>query len=58
MQMMNDEAILLSYVNAKLRDQYSNLQDLCEDLNWDEEELKNRLNQYIYEEKYNRFIKK
>lgn len=58
MQMMNDEAILLSYVNTKLRDQYSNLQDLCEDLNWDEEELKNRLNQYIYEEKYNRFIKK
>lgn len=30
-----DPAILLSFVNMKLRDTYSSLEDMCSDLNFD-----------------------
>lgn len=33
-------AILLSVVNLKLRDQYDSLESLCEDLDWNEEDIK------------------
>ena len=43
-----DPNILLSIVNMKLRDFYSNLSVLCDDLEITEEELKNKLNKIGY----------
>ena len=34
-----DPAILMSFINMKLRDFYSNLDELCDDLNIDRQEL-------------------
>ncbi len=50
--------ILLSIVNMKLRDFYSNLEDLCEDLNVDKSKLEQNLNNigYIYSSNNNQFI--
>lgn len=44
-----DPNILVSIINMKLRDFYSNLSILCEDLDISEEELKNKLRSYGYE---------
>lgn len=54
----NDPAILLSFVNTKLRDFYATLDDLCDDLDINSEDLKAKLNSigYIYDEGKNRFI--
>jgi len=41
--MINDPFILLSQVNTKLRNQYANLDDLCDDLDWDRSELEEKL---------------
>ena len=38
-----DPAILMSYLNMKLRDFYSNLDDLCDDMNIDRRELEDYL---------------
>ena len=40
-----DPMILVSYLNLKLRDQYSSLSDLCDDLDEDEALLLNRLSE-------------
>ncbi len=34
-----DPAILLSYINTKLRDNYASLVELCDDLNIDPDDL-------------------
>ena len=49
--------ILLSIVNMKLRDFYSNLSALCDDLQVNEEMLKEKLNSigYTYDENINQF---
>ncbi|MBD7914191.1 DUF4250 domain-containing protein [Clostridium sp. Sa3CUN1] len=49
--------ILLSIVNMKLRDFYSNLSILCDDLQIDEKMLKEKLNSigYTYDENINQF---
>lgn len=39
----HDPAILLSYVNTLLRDKYATLDDLCDSLDVDEDELKRKL---------------
>ncbi len=39
----SDPIILLSFVNTRLRDQYSSLDALCEDLQADKGELVDRL---------------
>ncbi len=54
----NDPMILLSYVNTKLRDYYSTLDLLCDDLNVNREELEQKLSavDYRYDSKLNRFI--
>ncbi len=39
----NDPAMLASFLNTKLRDEYDSLSALCEDLGLDEEELRERL---------------
>ena len=55
---MNDNPIiLLSFINTKLRDQYKSLDDLCNDLNYDKEEVINKLKciNYEYNEELNQF---
>ncbi len=55
--MMTNPIILLSYINTKLRDQYKNLDDLCEDLDFSKEEVINLLKtiNYEYDENLNQF---
>ena len=52
-----DPAILLSVVNTKLRDEYSSLQELCEDTGTEMEELSAKLSAagFRYEETLNQF---
>lgn len=54
----NDSYMLLSFINLKLRDYYSSLSELCEDLQLDQTELKEKLSKidYVYDEKLNKFI--
>lgn len=53
----NDPAMLLSYVNTKLRDEYDDLDKLCDDLDISREELEKKLGSinYAYDEKLNKF---
>ena len=53
----NDPAMLVSYINLKLRDYYSSLEELCRDMELDKEELTSLLEtiDYEYDEKQNRF---
>ena len=53
-----DPIILLSYVNTKLRDKYSSLDELCAALDADKEELVRKLETvgYAYDEEKNRFL--
>lgn len=56
--MFQDDFIMLSYVNTKLRDEYSNLSDLCFALDLDEENVCARLKSigYEYNQEENKFI--
>ena len=53
-----DPAMLLSFVNLKLRDNYGNLDALCEDLAVDRQELEEKLGaiNYRYDEERNQFV--
>lgn len=53
-----DPVMLLSFINLKLRDYYSNLENLCEDLNLDKTELEEKLHSidYHYNEERNQFV--
>jgi hypothetical protein len=53
-----DPAILLSYINTKLRDFYPTLDALCADTGAERGEVENALSEigYAYDEKLNRFI--
>lgn len=55
--MITDPFILLSFINTKLRDNYANLDLLCDDLDLDKEELKEKLSEigYYYNEELNAF---
>ncbi len=55
--MINDPNILLSYINTKLRDNYSSLDLACDDIDLDKEEIINELSKigYYYDEKLNAF---
>lgn len=57
MSLPNDEFMLLSVINTKLRDCYSSLDDLCDDMNESREEIENRLNSvgFEYNEELNKF---
>lgn len=44
-----DPAMLLSWVNMKLRDYYKSLDELCEDLEIDRNELENQLKKAGFE---------
>lgn len=53
----HDPAMLLSYINMKLRDQYDSLEALCEDLDISESEIVEKLKtiDYIYDIEKNQF---
>ena len=57
MYLPQDPFMLLSFVNMKLRDNYSSLQDFCEDYDVAEEDLKNKLNAigFTYDETTGQF---
>ncbi len=54
----NDPMILLSFINTKLRDDYKNLDLLCDDLQIDKAELEAKLSaiDYKYDPELNKFI--
>ena len=54
----NDPVMLLSYVNLKLRDFYTNLDALCEDIDADRDEIVEKLAgiDYHYDEEKNQFV--
>lgn len=58
--MISDPNILLSFINTKLRDAYDSLVLLCEDLDYDEEEVRKVLENinYFYDDRVNQFIYK
>ena len=53
----NDPIMLLSFVNMKLRDSYTSLDTLCEDMDADKEEILRKLSEvgYEYDKETNRF---
>lgn len=57
MNIPKDPVMLLSFINLKLRDNYSSLELLCEDLDINKEEIINLLKSidYEYDEKTNQF---
>ena len=58
MAIPNDPAMLLSFVNLKLRDHYRSLDEMCDDLSIDREELIKKLSSidYEYDETTNQFV--
>ncbi len=54
----NDPMMLLSYINTKLRDEYSTLEHLCDDLELDSNQITSKLSSidYSYNTELNRFI--
>jgi len=54
----NDPVMLLSFLNARLRDEYENLEDLCSSLDISSEEICEKLKtiQYQYSSEQNQFI--
>lgn len=57
MELPQDNFMLLSVINMKLRDTYASLDSLCDDMNIDKSDIISRLNQigFIYNEKLNSF---
>lgn len=53
-----DPVMLLSFLNLKLRDYYKSLEDLCEDLDLNQEELVQTLEgiDYKYDAGRNQFV--
>jgi hypothetical protein len=58
MNLPNNPFVLLSYINTKLRDNYSSLDDLIDDLDLNKDEIINALKSinYEYDESLNKFI--
>lgn len=58
MNLPNNPFVLLSYINTKLRDNYSSLDDLVDDLDLNKDEIINTLKSinYEYDENLNKFI--
>ncbi len=57
-ELPKDPVILLSVINTKLRDQYSSIEKLCEDLNIEQDELEKKLEgiAYQYDKVQNQFL--
>ena len=58
MYLPSDPNILLSLINTKLRDDFSSLDDLCDSLDVDKEELLTKLKSegYSYDPTINHFV--
>lgn len=58
MSVPKDPVMLLSFLNLKLRDFYSNLEDLCKDLGLEQTEVEEKLQSidYEYDEVRNQFV--
>lgn len=58
MNLPNDAAMLLSFVNLKLRDYYQSLDVLCSDLDVSRDEICEKLKtiDYEYDEETNQFV--
>ena len=58
MTLPKDPVILLSFVNTKLRDFNSSLDDFCKENNLNEDEIKRKLEMidYHYDEFKNKFV--
>ena len=58
MNIPKDPMLLLSVVNTKLRDQYTSLDALCEDMQADREKMETKLQNidYTYDENTNQFV--
>lgn len=56
-ELPQDDAILMSYLNTKLRDVYASLDDLCHDMHIDKDEITQRMAKagFEYSEQYNKF---
>ncbi len=57
MELPKDAAMLLSYVNLKLRDNYKSLDEMCDDLEVSRKEIEEKLAgiDYEYDEQRNQF---
>ncbi|GAE17340.1 hypothetical protein IX324_001045 [Bacteroides pyogenes] len=57
MELPKDPMMLFSVINMKLRDCYSSLDELCEDMNVDREDIVSRLKNvgFEYSAEYNKF---
>ena len=53
-----DPAMLLSFINLKLRDYYASLEALCDDMDIDRTEIEDKLSNidYHYDKEKNRFV--
>ena len=53
-----DPAMLLSFINLKLRDYYASLEKLCDDLDIDQTEIEDKLSSidYHYDKEKNQFV--
>lgn len=58
LELPQDPIMLYSVLNTKLRDRYSSLEDLCEDLNVSKEELEEKLKTvgFVYNRERNQFV--
>ena len=58
MDIPKDAAMLLSFVNLKLRDMYGSLDEMCDDMQLDKDEIIAKLAtiDYEYDGKTNRFM--
>lgn len=58
MSIPSDPMMLLSFVNMKLRDFYSSLDDLCLDMNLDKDSITSSLKSidYEYDKDLNKFV--
>lgn len=54
----NDPVMLLSFINMKLRDQYSSLEAFCDDFDVSESDIKDKLKNigYTYNKNNNQFV--
>ena len=57
MELQKDPMMLFSFINTKLRDEYSSLDELCDDLNTNKEDLERKLKAagFEYNPKQNKF---
>ena len=58
MNIPNDPAMLLGFVNLKLRDFYKSLDEMCDDMSLEKKDIEDKLSAigYEYDESTNAFV--